>query len=83
MGTRESTSAVAAALDAEDFAAAGLAVRDTPAIELDDVLLLLAKRAESGPDLELQVKGFGETEQVEPNETNGEDNPEGRALNHA
>ncbi len=33
------------------------------------------------PDLELQVTGFGEMEPVEPNEQNGEDNPEGRALN--
>ncbi len=48
VGTRESTFAVAATLDAEDFAAAGLAVRDTPATELDDVLLMLATRAESG-----------------------------------
>lgn len=48
VGTRDSTSAVAAALDVEDFGAAGLAVRDTPAAELDDVLLLLARRAESG-----------------------------------
>lgn len=33
------------------------------------------------PDLELDVAGFGETEPVAPNERNGEDDPEGRALN--
>jgi len=33
------------------------------------------------PDLELQIEGFGEREPVEPNEVDGEDNPEGRALN--
>lgn len=33
------------------------------------------------PDLQLQVEGFGMDEPVEPNERNGEDNPEGRALN--
>lgn len=33
------------------------------------------------PDLELQVEGFGESEPVEPNEVDGEDNPQGRALN--
>lgn len=33
------------------------------------------------PDLELEVEGFGPDQPVEPNEVNGEDNPEGRALN--
>lgn len=33
------------------------------------------------PDLELNVKGFGEMEPLEPNEKGGEDNPEGRAAN--
>ncbi|MFX0539419.1 OmpA family protein [Ornithinimicrobium sp. Y1847] len=33
------------------------------------------------PDLSLQVEGFGPDEPVEPNEIDGEDNPEGRALN--
>lgn len=33
------------------------------------------------PDLVLEVEGFGETDPVEPNEVDGEDNPEGRALN--
>lgn len=32
-------------------------------------------------DLELEVEGFGLDNPVEPNEVNGEDNPEGRALN--
>lgn len=36
---------------------------------------------EDRPDLDLQVEGFGMDEPVEPNEVNGEDNPEGRALN--
>lgn len=33
------------------------------------------------PDLELEVAGFGEARPVAPNETGGEDDPEGRALN--
>lgn len=33
------------------------------------------------PELELEVEGFGMHEPVEPNEVNGEDSPEGRALN--
>lgn len=33
------------------------------------------------PDLQLEVEGFGMDDPVEPNEKNGEDNPEGRALN--
>ena len=33
------------------------------------------------PDLQLEVAGFGMDQPVEPNEVNGEDNPEGRALN--
>lgn len=33
------------------------------------------------PDLELEVEGFGMHEPTEPNVVNGEDNPEGRALN--
>lgn len=37
--------------------------------------------AQARPDLELQVEGFGMDEPVEPNEIDGEDNPEGRALN--
>ena len=36
---------------------------------------------EARPDLQLEVAGFGMDEPVEPNEVNGEDNPEGRALN--
>lgn len=36
---------------------------------------------EDRPDLELEVEGFGLDRPVEPNEVNGEDNPEGRALN--
>lgn len=36
---------------------------------------------EGRPDLELEVEGFGMDQPVEPNEKNGEDNPEGRALN--
>ncbi|CAM4027912.1 OmpA family protein [Helcobacillus massiliensis] len=32
-------------------------------------------------DLTLTVKGFGESKPIEPNEKNGEDNPEGRAKN--
>ena len=32
-------------------------------------------------DLQLEVAGFGMDQPVEPNEVNGEDNPEGRALN--
>ncbi|NLJ53996.1 MAG: OmpA family protein [Intrasporangiaceae bacterium] len=37
--------------------------------------------AEVRPDLELDVAGFGMSRPVADNETNGEDNPEGRALN--
>lgn len=37
--------------------------------------------AEARPDLELEVEGFGMERPVEPNELDGEDNPEGRALN--
>ncbi|QFG69377.1 OmpA family protein [Ornithinimicrobium pratense] len=33
------------------------------------------------PDLQLEVEGFGMDDPVEPNATDGEDNPEGRALN--
>lgn len=33
------------------------------------------------PDLELQVRGFGESQPVAPNERAGADNPEGRAQN--
>lgn len=33
------------------------------------------------PDLTLEVAGFGMDRPVAPNETGGEDNPEGRALN--
>src|SRR5699024_8463740 len=36
---------------------------------------------EARPDLDLEVEGFGLDRPVEPNEVNGEDNPEGRALN--
>lgn len=36
---------------------------------------------EERPDLDLDVGGFGMNDPVEPNEKNGEDNPEGRALN--
>lgn len=35
----------------------------------------------SRSDLQLTVDGRGEVEPVEPNEKNGEDNPDGRALN--
>ena len=33
------------------------------------------------PDLQLTVEGFGDTQPIEPNETGGDDNPEGRAQN--
>lgn len=33
------------------------------------------------PDLDVTTKGFGEAEPVAANEENGEDNPQGRALN--
>lgn len=33
------------------------------------------------PDLKLAVRGFGESQPVEPNEVGGEDNPDGRAKN--
>lgn len=33
------------------------------------------------PDLVLDVKGFGETKPVAPNEVGGKDNPENRAKN--
>lgn len=33
------------------------------------------------PDLRLDVRGFGESQPVEPNAKGGKDNPEGRALN--
>lgn len=33
------------------------------------------------PDLDLEVEGFGMDQPVAPNEKNGEDDPEGRALN--
>lgn len=33
------------------------------------------------PDLELEVAGFGESDPVAPNQTAGQDDPEGRALN--
>jgi outer membrane protein OmpA-like peptidoglycan-associated protein len=33
------------------------------------------------PDLRLDVRGFGESQPVEPNSTGGKDNPEGRTLN--
>lgn len=36
---------------------------------------------EDRPDLDLDVEGFGMDDPEEPNELNGEDNPEGRALN--
>lgn len=36
---------------------------------------------EARPDLQLEVEGFGMDRPVEPNEVDGEDNPEGRALN--
>ncbi|MDO5627359.1 MAG: OmpA family protein [Mobilicoccus sp.] len=32
-------------------------------------------------DLALTVEGFGDTQPIEPNEVNGEDNPDGRAKN--
>ena len=37
--------------------------------------------ASARPDLKLTVKGFGETQPIEPNESGGKDNPEGRAKN--
>lgn len=37
--------------------------------------------AAARPDLTLEVAGFGMDRPIEPNEVNGEDNPEGRALN--
>lgn len=37
--------------------------------------------ASARPDLKLTVEGFGENEPIEPNESGGEDNPEGRAQN--
>jgi outer membrane protein OmpA-like peptidoglycan-associated protein len=33
------------------------------------------------PDLRLDVKGFGESRPVQPNEQGGDDNPDGRAAN--
>lgn len=36
---------------------------------------------EERPDLDLDVAGFGMDRPVEPNEKDGQDNPEGRALN--
>lgn len=33
------------------------------------------------PDFDLVIEGFGETEPIEPNESDREDNPEGRAQN--
>lgn len=37
--------------------------------------------AQARPDLELEVAGYGESRPVADNEKNGEDDPEGRALN--
>lgn len=36
---------------------------------------------EARPDLTLEIEGFGPSRPVEPNEKNGEDNPDGRAKN--
>lgn len=33
------------------------------------------------PDLKMTVEGFGETEPIEPNESGGDDSPDGRAKN--
>ncbi len=33
------------------------------------------------PDLKVTVEGFGETQPIEPNESGGDDNPDGRAKN--
>ena len=35
----------------------------------------------SRPDLRLDVRGYGETQPIAPNETAGKDNPAGRAEN--
>ncbi|GAA5167764.1 OmpA family protein [Ornithinimicrobium tianjinense] len=37
--------------------------------------------AQARPDLQLDVKGYGESQPVADNERGGEDHPEGRALN--
>lgn len=54
---------------------------DNQELSEDRAATVAAVIGESRPDLQLEVKGFGEEAPVAPNEQGGNDNPEGRALN--